>query len=56
MATATNGAHKSRWSAGVTPYAEMGYLTACGSKYRLLCLARHLHDHACALAGLADQV
>jgi ribulose-bisphosphate carboxylase large chain len=25
MATPTNGAPKSRWSAGVTPYAEMGY-------------------------------
>jgi ribulose-bisphosphate carboxylase large chain len=28
MATATNGASKSRWSAGVTPYAEMGYYDA----------------------------
>jgi ribulose 1,5-bisphosphate carboxylase large subunit-like protein len=28
MATATNGTKKSRWAAGVTPYAEMGYYDA----------------------------
>ena len=28
MAVKTNGASKSRWSAGVAPYAEMGYYNA----------------------------
>jgi len=28
MAAASNGANKSRWSAGVAPYAEMGYYNA----------------------------
>ena len=28
MASATNGVPKSRWAAGVTPYAEMGYYDA----------------------------
>ena len=28
MGVKTNGAQKGRWSAGVTPYAEMGYYDA----------------------------